>query len=384
MRTQTKKWIILGICAAALVAWGVLMVVIFRGNDDPGKDEPTSAGPVPEGCVRVWCRSGWTEYEGSTKTAWTTYGYDDYGRCVSVRYKGKWWTQEKTIEYDEATHLTKSVSVCCEDKESVSRTIDIYDNTGEQRERWEYVWESVGDWKAGNEPILLWHYAYDEAGNFTEERYEEDGSPSQFRRETRDTYGHPILCEVKYGDSEWTSVYVAELIDDEGRVVSYFHIDEEGEQDHKYEIVYYADGSHIERDYPVRDPEKVSIKEYDANGGLISISGDSGWGGLPLEGPLTIVDYTTYEYKEYVDKATGYRVQRRISHGMFEGDVIEYYYDKDDRLVEVREYGDMRDYITTTKYTYIPIDIPEEKAKYRDDFYDPLNMRGTDETVYCD
>ena len=44
----------------------------------------------------------------------------------------------------------------------------------------------------------------------------------------------------------------------------------------------------------------------------------------------------------------------------------------------------MIDYNTTTKYTYIPIDIPEEKAKYRDDFYDPLNMRGTDETVYCD
>ena len=255
-RNKKIKWIILGICAVAMVCWGVLMITIFGGGSDKtDEDDPTKK--VPSGYVRVWSLSAqYTVYSDEGRSLDERYEFDKEGRCVRAVSGNDENPGVITLSYDEKKHwVTMSYKMFTDQQEPGVREI-TYDGDGVVRREVEYVTEDNGAM------TKIYESTCDTATGISESfSYARDGSLEEHVYVLCDLNGY-VISEEHTGADGVREPYRTSESDDQGRVTEVYRM-EEGEPILEREILYHEDGSHTET---YHGPLVDYVFEYDSNG----------------------------------------------------------------------------------------------------------------------
>ena len=263
MGSTRSKMMVACICAVALVA-GVVLFFALRDRNDI--KETVRIPEVPEGSVLIWCLT--EEYdvdENGKQQLLFESKYDDTGRCVSAKHYVLGGTTSKaeklSYEYDLKTHYIREVIldeglVMYETIDSAGRTRDLRYQTVEKS-------GALGGGKM---------YVLDENARFVSETfYNEEGAEESKRTHDYDSCGYEISrirIDVKTGEEQ--VVRRAEL-DDRGRALRIYERDYDSPEEKLIlEAEYAADGSRLERSYTYDDSGNPRIKEYNANGDLVT------------------------------------------------------------------------------------------------------------------
>ena len=425
-RNKKIKWIILGICAAALVAWGVLMVTIFGGDSEkPGKETPTptaGASSKKGNTVVVWRLKEIYECDGEGgRSRQASYEYDEQGRCVKeIRYQGNYdepevIRTERTYSYDEETHFStwRIPKLYVNEKEEFYEEVNetSYDSAGTRRAVTSYQQGTDGTLVKSKEEV------FDEHGKDLAARYYElgTGKLTYANEFTRDALGN-VITEKEYSveTGAWNTIFSSDC-DEQGRVTSTYKI-QNGQSRLYTEIIYHEDGSRRVQIYSVDEEELYvgQIYVYDSQGRQCEYCGLSLEGEEEkketreyLESPEGTIEKRTlyyngqldatveirrdlngrvmylemHEYSEYGDWDVLYQQfcdeEGRVMRSVYE-DVYEIVYTYDEHGNRITSTMDQCSY----EYEYIPIEISEEQAKENELFYQPEPIPDDGESVW--
>lgn len=411
MKSKKVKWTVIGISAALLVAWGVLMVVIFGGKD--GTDNAVNKGtatptPMPEGDVVVWCLTDRCETEADGSVSGTLYEYDELGRCVSaVRYVGskEYRKDSRSYTYDTTTGLV------------TEEWQDTYDFEKPITYRFSYSYDCEGnirryaEMRLSDDGQFLLEYTKEvlDDGTSTDIYYDDTGKQDVFYQ--YDAY-HNIIRGYSASDNE---VLQRGERDSQGRVIKVYDVTSYGEELQK-EIVFDEDGSRKETSYSEADSETIfMVEEYDAKGNRTFYQwyneGEptgSRWRTTVENGPAgetlweSQYDFSTGEEKllvTYVTKTNPdgrYLYVSTIRYGatgedgnLIPKETVQYREECDElgrtvKMIKDEIEGkcsyDQHGNISSVEwsngsrmdFTYVPITIPAAKAAEKARFYDPI------------
>ncbi|MBR6018893.1 MAG: hypothetical protein IK055_01585 [Lachnospiraceae bacterium] len=418
-KSKKVKWIILSICAVALVVLGVLMVKKFGGEEKkPAKTNNNTSTPTAEvspeakDTVTVWCLTDVYGHDSDGEVRHTkTYEYDDQGRCISEINYLKWnevtgeeyssTSEYTTYTYDEQNHFTIQHNSVPEVSEY------SYDVDGTLR--------SVVTYQPKQDGTLAksWRVEYDKNSWIASEAYDlETGERVDADLISRDVNGN-VISEKTYkaGESEWQVLSKSEC-DELGRVTTAYKV--VNGQDQLYmENKYREDGSWTALSYDLEGDELQvdGSKEYDPSGrelehleimpdgsvrmrdtteyldtseGTVTKRVRTYYGELSRtletrrnpEGKLTYVE--AHEYGEDYESITLYEVfcdkegrfERVVYKDAFE---LVYSYDEHGNCVRITGTG-VDGEVWSTEYVYTPVEISPEQAEENKLFYDPVSL----------
>lgn len=434
-KNRKIKWLIIGICAVALVGWGVLMVVIFGGGGkDGGRKTPETGIPeVPQGSVLVWCRTEAVEiYDGVTRG--TRYKYDDEGRCIrSAKYedysKLKAESDVRTFEYISGEGLVREtydkdvyLDIWADDPETFEgRTEILLDVDGNQRGKKEYIKKEDGSY------LLVYESESNRYGIKTSIfSYDKNGVLKEGARCGVDANGWMVSGEEYVAATgQWRPFERAEF-DELGRAVKVYRIWPEGGEVVEETITHREDGAWTVWSHNMYDDSVVEYRiDFDKDGERIlnqQLQDGKPWGyydSLETEPTErgTLERYTEYNYddngnpypmkivtRELDHKGNTLQVYQYNSRIDSEGVIYEAEYDEQGRIMKsvVRyeswdwetdskeilsteraytydEYGNCISIMVTEEngetwreqFTYVPKVITEEQAKENEQYYDP-------------
>lgn len=304
MSKKRTRILIASLCGAALVAWAVLMAVVFGKDPEPKKPASVSATPTatptnaPENKIKVWLQTGEyhqdpklgrsclmervydpvsnqiliTSYTGGVKDTVTkiepnvtteTQTWDDGSRTKTLTYdhngRCTQWVEEKSIKLDYSDW--DSFEGDPYERTLEKEEYEYYDNGNRKR--------CVHYWKTGDGPLLMTlEVEYDELGRYMKKtRYSKTADGLDVRPEHQSVYEydpqHEKACAVKnYCWNEDTQ----ELEFDRGERLIY---DEDGSS--RLEIQYGADAEWLVVDR--YDPqERIVYHLYQSDGSWATVN----------------------------------------------------------------------------------------------------------------
>ena len=417
-RNKKIKWIILGICAVALVGWGALMVAIFGG--DPKKPAKPTGTPTPTefiktpGTVVVWCMTD--EYErdaDGVRYHLRSFEYDDRGRCVKeIIYQGTVAETEeelkkvKTCTYDEETHYaTWREPYMGSAASGVSET--SYDSAGTMRVSTDYSLEFDGT------SIKRFENTYDECGRLQSGREfnRETGEPEYEYVIKRDINGEILSEKSRRAQSDKWEMTMSGQTDELGRAIEVYDVNEISHwlntenqylEDGSRTSVKYRDGSNEERyigeisvyDRLGRRTESLTLSENGQEEMRITSEYlETPEGTTELRSRYIEKDLNqTVEIRRNRDGKVTYleecrfdetcdgrncllevfydengRVTRVVNEGLYQ---LDYAYDEHGNCVMITETMTGGD-VYYLEYEYTPVEISEEQAEENKLFYQP-------------
>ena len=434
-RNRKMKWLIIGICAVALVGWGVLMAVIFGGGGkDGGRKTPETGIPeVPQGSVLVWCRTeAITIYSGGTKGS--RYEYDDEGRCI----RSAWYddfgipkeeSNVRTYQYLAGEGLVRDThyeDVYVEDyqdqPELFSGRIELdRDIDGNCRRKTEYIKKDDGSY------LKIYEYEENEFGNIVSTyNYDTDGVLRDAMRCETDVNGWVVRGEEYVAETGRWQVFERAELDELGRAVKVYSAWGENIERLEASFTYREDGSRTVWEYNMYDDSIVEYRiDFDKDGRRIlnqQYQDGKPWGYCdsletePTERGI-LERYTEYNYDDNGNPYPMKTVTRELDHRgnilqvyyfemstlrQSDGVVYEAEYDEQGRIMKsvIRyesweteskevlsteraytydEYGNCISIVVTEEngetwreqFTYVPKVITEEQAKENEQYYDP-------------
>ena len=417
-KNKKSKWIILSICAVALVGWGALVVTIFNGDPKKPEGTPTPTGFIKTpGTVVVWCMT--EEYERNpdgVRSLVGSFEYDDRGRCIKeerhygpatetseIFWKGKTYTYDEENHYVilRETYMGSGVS-------GVSDT--SYDRAGIVRASVDY------DLPYNGTLTKRFENTYDENGRLLGGRGfdRKTGEPDSEYVITRDINGE-ILSEKSFSaqSGKW-EMTMSSQTDELGRAIKVYDVYESiGEPNRlSMEIQYHEDGSRTSLTYWDSSSGGRfvgTVYEYDRLGrrteyrnlseegkeisrrateyletpdGTTEKKSRYGNGVLELTVEIRrnrngkIIYLEECRYSEYNNGRTRLietfydedgRVTRVVCEGVYE---LEYAYDEYGNCVMITETKD-NGQVYYTEYVYTPVEISPEQAEENKLFYLP-------------
>ena len=269
MSRKNVKWLILGICAAALAGWVALMVIIFRDKEpEEPKDKPdvteqvagsatVSATPGAQAVIMLKTVVSYTYDNGKKADSSIRYEYDELGRRVKrTTYTGDMPEYVTEYVYEEDTHYTKVID---HSKTPGMETWSWYDPSGVMRKK---IWLDANS--AGEQVLIAWKESDEKGRQTLYSWYATDGSGELSRIETTyDAYDHKMSeKEISYdGDGDGVpdgamieKVQVRSVCDDQGRVIcqyvpEYPNYTGEDKWCISFAVEYHDDGSRTETLY---------------------------------------------------------------------------------------------------------------------------------------
>lgn len=295
MRRKSVKWLILGICAAALAGWVALMVIIF-GNKEPARPKAApSVTPTPEeesGVVWMKTVVYYTDDDGNDKNSGVRYKYDDFGRRIR-RYEfddnAEGYVAE--YEYEQNPGYTKVI------ERGEIESLEMwtwYDPSGVKRKQMSFSEDYEG------RPVRTSYSEYDENELQTLYVWYAFGGTDELIRvvTSYDEYGHTVSQKRESYDGNYDgepddavieTVQIRSVCDNQGRVIRQYvpeYPNDTGEDKWCVSLMveYHDDGSRTETSYGFMEGNSKSdtyegavvkgditeIVEYDANGNEMS------------------------------------------------------------------------------------------------------------------
>lgn len=418
MKPRVKR-VVLILCFVALVAWAALIVTMFSGmwnKSAPSGTHPTvtleakqetSLTPVPD-TIQVWLlEKEYCTYSNDTeKKLVCQFRYDENGRCVSCSRDGQ--NAESLFRYDAENYL---VTVIRPDYEvytgEVRKGETLYRSDGQSLKQTEYRKTPSGEYVPCHE--IVWN----ETGLILQNLYyDESGSVSSGSVFWYDVNSYVIKEE--YMDPEqhtWAVLQYADL-DSEGRVTRIYSHENAVESEAfgiSMEIVYHADGTREETRYNENgeqfrkldsDGRETYAKWYDSDSNVkkyqITEYYETEEGAVSEQKFYSLDTYVSTFIQKY-NREGELVLQKRIEADGKETVLLERSYDKDGRLVYMRqniveikyiydEYGNLIKEsifgpissgtgisVVSREYEYKQITIPRSVAEENASYFNPAS-----------
>lgn len=424
MKANRKiKWLILSLCAVVMVAWGVLMAVLFGGEGKEDKaSTPTpimkvevTATPTPIEKVTVWCKSERIFKMGSSEAP-RKYKYDECGRCIETTGGIFGNDEDEVVKYSYGENgLVTAVKERKQQSAYFASGLKEYDQVltqvyGDDDRLMRTSERTV--FKSGDISVDTTETVYGEDGRYTVEqtRYDVSGRIVWSERSQYDSEHYLLKREQKLpvaegsAELEWVLLGWCDC-DEEGRVVrEYYRTSPEAEAMVVREVEYHEGGTRTERTLSGDRLEFRYVIDYDEKGReVVKVFTEDGQGTLrtemtyyekaegtivltrdvhqdaPDDVQLVFVDTNgknllACDFTEYADKKLQYEASRdeqgRLIRLSINGFVHEYKYDSYGNCIleTLREPSGQEELVIEGRYTRLELTKEEAEIyeKYRD------------------